>query len=119
MLLVRAGHAFTVIDLLMRTQVQQNYRLFTEALLWDGFPMHEELLSAEYPAGVLDDTVGEAQFAEICELREGITSAHFRGVLSEQMQMMLYECETAEQNGGSVQEIVSEYYRKMKQMLAE
>jgi len=115
----RPEDAFTVIDLLLRTHVQQNYRIYNEAFFWGGFPIHEELLQEEYPVGALDDSVSDAQFKEICKVREEITSAHFTGALGIELQKMLFECVQVAEANENVDEIISNAYRAMNRILAE
>ena len=111
--------AFTVVDLLLRTNVQQNYMLYTDSLHYGGFPIHEELMSPTYPAGLYERSFNENVFSEINEIRENITSARFSGDLDTSLHMLIFQYTTALESGEPTEEVVAEAYRQMQRLLRE
>lgn len=109
----RPEEAFTVIDTLLSTEVQQSSKIYTEYLCYtSGLPMNEEL-----------DRIGtnqrlymnEDNYKEICELREQITGAYFDGEPTAILNILL-ECDSyPDQVEGIVHEAYEDLQRRIKE----
>lgn len=88
----RPDDAFKVIDTLLSTEAQQNYKIYSEYFCKDyfaGFPMNDEL----YKKGTeLKLYANEDNYNELCKLREQITHAYFDGEPSELLDNLFVKC---------------------------
>ena len=79
--------------------------------------MHEDLLQESCPIGICYLT--DDNYAEFVRVREQITHVRFEDALAGTMDEMFYACERTSRNDEDFAPIVSEYYGRMKQMMAE
>lgn len=112
--------AFFVVDYLMSAQAQQELRIF---YMSGGFPVNEAVLSAEYPQrDGTDYYFTDENFEALCNLRDQISKVYFDSSLLRAIKGPYYTClgiQSGEITGQTVEEIVSETYDALKQMLSE
>ena len=112
--------AFFVVDYLMSAQAQQELRIF---YMSGGFPVNEAVLSAEYPQrDGTDYYFTDENFEALCNLRDQISKVYFENSLVWTLSSLYYTCQgiqSGEITGQTVEEIVSEIYDALKQMLSE
>ena len=115
----RAEDAFFVLDVLMDLEHQKSFDLYEYYLAGDrrGIPVHEDLLQESCPIGICYLT--DDNYAEFVRVREQITHVRFEDALAGTMDEMFYACERTSRNDEDFSPIVSEYYGRMKQMMAE
>lgn len=116
---LRPEDAFIVLDVLMDLETQKKSVLYENwfAQLY-GIPMHEELLQPSCPAMYTAKGkpwyLREANYNELCRIREQITSVRFKGALDLEMEKAYHAC-----TDGSADEAVQECYRRMERLLGE
>ncbi len=111
--------AFTVIDTLLRTDVQQKFKLYTDSLHYGGFPVHEQLCSGAYPAGVAQREFSDNVFSELSEIRSNISAARFYGTLDAKLHELIFLYSAAIEKEESTDDVVASVYRNMEQSLRE
>lgn len=118
----RPEDAFFILDVLMEKTTQQRSEIYKWFSIDEGVPMHEDLLQEEYPTRYMGEWyLSDNNYAELCEIRDNITSAHFQGGLDLVLDKMFEEYYYAviEDQAKSKEEIVSNAYREMEIMLRE
>ena len=115
----RPKDAFYILDVLMDLGHQQYFDLYEYWLAGhsSGIPVHEDLLSENYPTGNCFMT--DANYNEFVRVREQITHVRFRGGLAAEFDDMYAECKLADAAGEDIAPIVSRYYDTLKMMMAE
>ena len=83
-----------------------------------GIPVHEDLMQIQYP---VDDIfyITTDNFEEYSRVREQITRAYFRGDFTDSFDELYKQCKVAYEQDEDLMPIVSEFYEKLKIMMAE
>lgn len=125
----RPEDAFTVIDLLLKTNYQQASIIFNFWILSDdgGASIHEGLMSKDYPMWTpgsrqvpgMDWYMSDENFAAFCNVRESITNVQYLGALNSILHEMMMDCYIAKSLGNDYTDIVSKAYNTMRLMVSE
>lgn len=114
--------AFFVVDYLMSVEAQQELKLYTQMCRSENFPVHEEILSAKYPQQNFL-SFSDENFEEISRVRNQISRVYFENALTRMVDVSYYmtaqEIQAGEWTEQTLEELVSESYATMKQMLSE
>ena len=115
-----AEDAFFILDLLLSPMYQQNFDLYDEFFVSTepGIPVHEDLMQKAYPIRKIFFITDE-NYKEYSRVREQITRVYFRGDMMEVFDEMYSQCWHADEKGKDIVPIISEYYKRLKQMMAE
>jgi len=110
--------AFAVIDTLLSTDVQQNYKIYSKYLCYEsfesygGFPMYDTLKNVKTS---MDMYANKENFDEFCELREQITHANF-GAQEVELLYVLPKCDAfPEQTEALVHEAYTDFERRVRE----
>ena len=116
----RADDAFFILDLLFSREWQQKLDLYSTYFGGGaaGIPVHEDLMQIQYP---VDDIfyITTDNFEEYSRVREQITRAYFRGDFTDSFDELYKQCKVAYEQDEDLMPIVSEFYEKLKIMMAE
>lgn len=116
----RPEDAFTVIDMLLSTKAQQNYKLYSNYFYnFTGLPMNEELFQQETPLTHTDYYLREENYQELCEIRSQITAANFNCEWQYILHELLTRCRQSEIMDLTVEEMVSATYEDMLRRVRE
>ena len=63
--------------------------------------------------------ITDENYKEYSRVREQITRVYFRGDMMEVFDEMYSQCWHADEKGKDIVPIISEYYKRLKQMMAE
>ena len=116
----RPEDAFFVLDVMLTTPIQRTSEFYGALLNDVALPMQTDLLQDRLRElrvqgwGFLNPN-----FTEFCNVRDQITSVHFRNILLDELNSAYYRCEAANGDKEKMREIVSEAYQSMQRMLAE
>ncbi len=114
----RAEDAFYILDLMMSPNYQRAFDLYEFWLCGSSaIPVYEGILQKELPMSL--HYLSDANYAEFSRVREQIDHVRFRGGLTDEFDYMYLDCMDAVEAGEDIAPIVSEYYTKLKQMMAE
>lgn len=115
--------AFFVVDYLMRAETQQNFDIFFMMSMTEGLPIHELVLSAEYPQQENGFYFIDENFEELCGVREQITDVYFDNTLLDPLNEMYYTLmlnhTDEERSEQVVKDAVHKAYVEIRQMLSE
>ena len=82
--------------------------------------MHMDLLQEDYPLTYIGTyNLHEGTYKELREVQEQITGAAFSNVFFYELDALYNKCSYAERKGESYEEIVSETYNRLRQIIAE
>lgn len=116
----RPKDAFYIVDLMMRDGYQQHLDLYENWLAGhsSGILVNGDLLQEHFPSGGYWYYTN-VNYRELVRVREQITHVRFRGGLAAEFDDMYEECKRADEAGEDIALIVSKYYDKLKQRIAE
>lgn len=118
-----AEEAFFVVDYLMRAETQQEFKMYVSMSMTVGLPIHESVLSAEYPQQKGYGFFTDENFEELCGVRDQITDVHFNNTLLESLEKMYYtlmlDHTDEERSEQVVKDAVHKAYVEIRQMLSE
>lgn len=115
----RAEDAFTVIDLLLRDNVQQRYHLYYEFLYGDGgIPMNETLMTQQTPLIDTEHYLSDTNYQELCKIRSRITKVNFSTEISQILHKAMLLSQLPSE-GETVESIVAEKYADMQRRIRE
>ena len=127
----RPEDAFCVVDYLASYNAQRCERIYQtlyQNISGGCIPMYDELMSetervyqinAWTDASMTGWCLSDANFAELCEVREQITHVRFRDALDKEFSKAYREYCEAARAGKDTDKVVEDAYRTMKQMLGE
>ena len=111
--------AFFVLDYLFGLKSQQSSTVF-QLTCEDAIPVHMDLLQEEYPLTYIGTyNLHEGTYKELREVQEQVTGAAFSNVFFYELDSLYNKCSYAERKGESYEEIVSETYNRLRQIIAE
>lgn len=113
--------AFRVLDYTMSFSMQKKSD-FHESFITSSMslPMHEDLLrDEEHWLSSIQYYMTPENYAELCEVRDQITGAHFDSELTAILSDVLSSCAHAEYFGKTAEEVVHEAYENMQRRLRE
>ena len=108
--------AFAVIDRLLSTEAQQNFKLYSEYLcpyMFEDFPMVDDLYKKGTPIRL---HANEENYTEFSELHEQITHAHFMGETSVILNELLIQCASMPD---ITEQLVHEAYMNLQRRVRE
>lgn len=114
--------AFSVIDILMSREMQQNSHFYSSYIWGDlnTLLMHEDLFQKDSAANRSSYYLIDENFQELCEVRDQITGANFRGRYREVLnENLLLRCRKAANEGAPIEEIVHEVYEDLQRRVKE
>lgn len=120
-----AEEAFFVVDYLMRVDVQQNLKMFYVMGQDYGLPIHEDVLSAEFPQQKNGFFFTDENFETLSGVRHQITNVSFDNALVRSLNGLYttlyldYTYEGKEIPERALKDAVHETYGTLKQMLSE
>ena len=133
----RPEDAYSILDYLASYVSQQSDQLYTYCLLVGdaigsgtgalrvgSIPMYDGLMCDESraitPLGErIDWYLTDANYAELCEVREQITNVKFRNELDKEFTQAYRDYYAAVTNGEDAEKVVAESYRRIQQMVRE
>ncbi len=111
--------AFFVLDYIFGLKSQQSSSVFQLTCV-DAIPVHMDLMQEEYPLTYIGTyNLHEGTYKELREVQENITGAAFSNVFFYELEAMYNKCGYAKRKGESYDEIVSETYDMLRQIIAE
>lgn len=120
-----AEEAFFVVDYLMRVDVQQNLKMFYMLGQNYGLPIHEDVLSPEFPQQKNGFFFTDENFETLSGVRDQITNVYFDNALVQSLSGLYstlyydYTYEGKELPEQALKDAVHETYGALKQMLSE